>query len=206
MKEAIKKIEHLLHLHACEQEGLTSGQPKPEDWFNAVNEAQKAIETLQQLSPKEGKTENELYKEMLGAIYIKSGGRNENISAAKACVNVAIEYAQQQKQLGVNAPSVEEIVKLSENNWYTDNGFMDEEDKLKSAFQDGFKSALNSTSPAHQIKAKGLPSEEKCIWEFDSTHECYETQCGKLSTFIDGGVEENDVKYCQFCGSEIINK
>lgn len=45
IKDQKKRIEDLefsakglLHLHACEQEGLLSGQPKPEAWVAAVND------------------------------------------------------------------------------------------------------------------------------------------------------------------------
>ena len=44
--DGIDKIKHLLHLHACEQEGLSSGQPTPQDWIKAVDEANEAIDRL----------------------------------------------------------------------------------------------------------------------------------------------------------------
>lgn len=44
MKALIESFEKLLHLHDCEQEGLLSGQPTPEQWFEAVENAKKAME------------------------------------------------------------------------------------------------------------------------------------------------------------------
>lgn len=40
LREAAKE---LLHLHSCEQEGLQSGKPTFEMWFNAVNKLSEAI-------------------------------------------------------------------------------------------------------------------------------------------------------------------
>ena len=35
--------EELIHLHSCEQEGLSSGQPTPQQWIYAVDKLQKLI-------------------------------------------------------------------------------------------------------------------------------------------------------------------
>jgi len=41
----------------------------------------------------------------------------------------------------------------------------------------------------------------ECDW---TIHDCdgniYETDCGQLHYFSDGGVEENKYKYCPYCG------
>jgi len=47
MSESLDKVKHLLHLHACEQEGLASGQPKPAEWLKAVDEANEAVNELE---------------------------------------------------------------------------------------------------------------------------------------------------------------
>lgn len=39
-------LELLVHLHACEQEGIGSGQPTSDTWYKAVNEANKAIQSV----------------------------------------------------------------------------------------------------------------------------------------------------------------
>lgn len=41
----------------------------------------------------------------------------------------------------------------------------------------------------------------KCKWKPDDPY--YETACGHFWQFIDGGVGENDTKFCPFCGGEI---
>jgi hypothetical protein len=48
--ELIKQaLERLVHLHLCEQEGLSSGQPTPEMWMEAVNQASEALQSAQSL-------------------------------------------------------------------------------------------------------------------------------------------------------------
>ena len=47
--DLIEKIEALLHLHFCEQEGLLSGKPTAEQWFNAVNELSDELERIKSL-------------------------------------------------------------------------------------------------------------------------------------------------------------
>ena len=45
----ISAFEYLLHLHSCEQEGITSGQPEPKDWFKAVDDAWDALTELKEM-------------------------------------------------------------------------------------------------------------------------------------------------------------
>jgi hypothetical protein len=40
-------LKKLVHLHMCEQEGIASGMPTKEQWFEAVDEATKAIENAE---------------------------------------------------------------------------------------------------------------------------------------------------------------
>ena len=48
MKDKLReKAKGLLHLHFCEQEGLTSGQPSHDQWLKAVDELQDAISELE---------------------------------------------------------------------------------------------------------------------------------------------------------------
>ena len=44
LKEALKQ---LVHLHGCEQEGLLSGQPTPEQWYKVVEQAEAAIKSIE---------------------------------------------------------------------------------------------------------------------------------------------------------------
>jgi hypothetical protein len=42
--DLLEALQKLVFLHTCEQEGITSGQPTPDDWFSAVHAAELAIE------------------------------------------------------------------------------------------------------------------------------------------------------------------
>ena len=44
LREALKQ---LVHLHGCEQEGLLSGQPTPEQWYKVVEQAEAAIKNTE---------------------------------------------------------------------------------------------------------------------------------------------------------------
>jgi hypothetical protein len=66
MSELIQAARHLLHLHACEQEGLSAGQPTPEQWAEAVNALGDAVESRQK-SRQNGESEVE-YRAMIGAL------------------------------------------------------------------------------------------------------------------------------------------
>jgi len=49
-----------------------------------------------------------------------------------------------------------------------------------------------------------LPDEkEECEWEEEENFEYFATQCGKAYCLLDGTFEENDHKYCPFCGKKI---
>jgi hypothetical protein len=42
--DVVEALQDLTHLHGCEQEGLSSGQPTASEWYEAVNKANEAIE------------------------------------------------------------------------------------------------------------------------------------------------------------------
>ena len=42
----LKASKEILHLHLCEQEGMVSGQPTPEQWLKAVDELAEAIQEV----------------------------------------------------------------------------------------------------------------------------------------------------------------
>jgi hypothetical protein len=45
--ELLTALKQLVHLHGCEQEGLLSGQPTPEQWYKAVEQAEAAIKSTE---------------------------------------------------------------------------------------------------------------------------------------------------------------
>jgi hypothetical protein len=46
--ELLEALKELVHLHGCEQEGIGSGQPTPEQWYKAVDKASLAITNAQE--------------------------------------------------------------------------------------------------------------------------------------------------------------
>lgn len=43
-KDMLNALKDLTHLHQCEQEGLTSGQPTAQEWLKAVDNAENVIQ------------------------------------------------------------------------------------------------------------------------------------------------------------------
>lgn len=64
MKSQLLKIEKLLDLHACEQEGLESGMPTPKQWYEAVDDAFKALQELKEMMGTPVKTPEEIWGDM----------------------------------------------------------------------------------------------------------------------------------------------
>lgn len=50
--DLLEALQKLVHLHSCEQEGLSSGQPTANEWFEAVNNASDAIQKAITPKPK----------------------------------------------------------------------------------------------------------------------------------------------------------
>ena len=51
------------------------------------------------------------------------------------------------------------------------------------------------------------PEQQECKWmpyDDDFIPGTYESQCGELWSFIDGGPAENRVKYCHGCGKPVV--
>ncbi len=42
-----------------------------------------------------------------------------------------------------------------------------------------------------------------CLWTYDDIDDCYNTGCGNAYCLVDGTLEENDHKYCPYCGGPI---
>jgi len=43
-----------------------------------------------------------------------------------------------------------------------------------------------------------------CQWKRDEHHDFYETDCGQAYSLIDGSLKDNHIKFCHFCGKEIL--
>ena len=44
---------------------------------------------------------------------------------------------------------------------------------------------------------------KECEWEQDELIEYYETDCGRTFELIDGTPEDNNFKFCAYCGGTI---
>jgi hypothetical protein len=54
------------------------------------------------------------------------------------------------------------------------------------------------------FKAKGGSVKPKtCVWQYQEDCDYYETECGNGAVFTNGGVKENEYKYCPYCGKKI---
>ncbi len=42
-KDLLEALQRLVHLHNCEMEGISSGQPTPEEWMDAINYGNEAL-------------------------------------------------------------------------------------------------------------------------------------------------------------------
>ena len=51
-----------------------------------------------------------------------------------------------------------------------------------------------------RAKAEGM---RPCFWTYDDIDECYNTGCGNAYCLVDGTLEENEHRYCPYCGHPI---
>jgi hypothetical protein len=59
----------------------------------------------------------------------------------------------------------------------------------------------------HKPKAATLVEPLTCIWteqDDDDMPETYASACGEMWSFTDGGVSENNVRFCQGCGKKVV--
>ena len=66
------------------------------------------------------------------------------------------------------------------------------------------KTIIKAMEQYRKEQSKGYP--EECEWEYDENYDYYETSCGKGYSLIDGTLEENELKYCPYCGKLIKDK
>ena len=44
---------------------------------------------------------------------------------------------------------------------------------------------------------------ETCAWTYHALYDAWDTCCGEVYCFIDGGPSENRMRFCPFCGKPI---
>jgi len=55
-------------------------------------------------------------------------------------------------------------------------------------------------------KRKVCKKLKRCIWKEDDDEGMWETSCQEAFCFIEGGVKENGMIYCPYCGKKIKEK
>lgn len=45
--------------------------------------------------------------------------------------------------------------------------------------------------------------DKQCAWKYDEWSDCYDTACEHAYCLIDGTLEENEHRYCPYCGGKI---
>ena len=58
----------------------------------------------------------------------------------------------------------------------------------------------NFRAAAQRLRELDKPD---CVWTNGDSDEEFETQCGNAFTFIDGGISDNNCKFCQYCGGAV---
>ena len=58
--------------------------------------------------------------------------------------------------------------------------------------------------PAFVAREEAQP--HKCAWRQDEYTGAYHTECGHLWEFTEGGLADNDTRYCPYCGGQIVEQ
>ena len=58
--------------------------------------------------------------------------------------------------------------------------------------------------PAFVAREEAQP--HKCAWRPDEYTAAYHTACGHLWEFTEGGLVDNDTRYCPYCGGQIVEQ
>lgn len=48
-----------------------------------------------------------------------------------------------------------------------------------------------------------MSEKETCTWAYSETEDMWESGCGHLFEFNDGGPEDNDFMFCPYCGKAL---
>ena len=56
-----------------------------------------------------------------------------------------------------------------------------------------------------QERIKALEAEDgKCKWAYDDNYDMWETECGEAFCLESGGPIDNKMKYCPYCGKQLV--
>ena len=48
-----------------------------------------------------------------------------------------------------------------------------------------------------------VPGSDICVWALDDDTDSWDTTCGEKFVFIEGGPNDNKVKFCCYCGRTV---
>ena len=65
---------------------------------------------------------------------------------------------------------------------------------------------MAKTPPAQRSWRGRRRSPHKCAWRQDEYTGAYHTECGHLWEFTEGGLVDNDTRYCPYCGGQIVEQ
>ena len=65
------------------------------------------------------------------------------------------------------------------------------------------KSLTTTQAEAMLNEYEKLKRATSCEWKYDEFHDVWETSCDNLWQFNSDGPEENECKYCMYCGGGI---
>ena len=59
-----------------------------------------------------------------------------------------------------------------------------------------------------QMKKDSLSIRKTCTWKYECPYEIgyYDTECGTAYYFEEGTIEENDYRFCPYCGKRIVEE
>ena len=88
---------------------------------------------------------------------------------------------------------------------------VEELEKRKQEYLDGFVLHENNElygvacglGDAIKIVNKGGASDDVCEWKYNNSEYYWESSCEHLHIFMSDGPEENEYKYCPYCGKKI---
>ena len=58
----------------------------------------------------------------------------------------------------------------------------------------------------HKAERSSANSNERCAWIRDEDSSDFDTECGRTFELLDGCLEDNNMKYCCFCGKKTEEK
>ena len=95
---------------------------------------------------------------------------------------------------------------------WCDDGIGYTADQMQAAYQAGedrLRALLTSQSRAYDSgyqAGRDSMKAELCAWTLDDDFDMgdtYHSSCGELWSFIDGGLKENNVRFCHGCGKAV---